>query len=170
MRCRVCGKSNQREGAECRYCGAVVRSVLGKGKPLPPAVNDELYLTRKSNRASQSRRRRKRLVWHTVAGAIVLFGVAVWVNFATLVYIPRTMLLGILKSVPVALVLGPPIGFITSWRNYGPLGGATVGAMFFALGTFLFTGGSPVWLVVVGTLLGIVVGGLMGVHVMLDSD
>jgi len=79
MRCQVCGKGDRPEGAECRYCGATVRSVLGQGKPLPPEVNDELYVTRQSNRARQSRRRRKRLVWHTVAGAIVLFGVAVWV-------------------------------------------------------------------------------------------
>ena len=109
-------------------------------------------------------------MWHTIAGAIVLFGVAVWVNFATLIYIPRTMLLGILKSVPVALVLGPPIGFITSWRNFGVLGGGVVGSAFFALGTYLFTGGSPIWFVVVGALLGFVVGGLMGIHVSLDKD
>jgi len=170
MRCQVCGKGDQGEGAECRYCGATVRSVLGQGMPLPPAVNDELYLTREKSRARQSQRRKQRLVWHTVAGAIVLFGVAALANVAFFLLRPRQMVLGILKSIPVALVFGPPIGLITSWRNYGPVGGAVVGAGFFALGTFLATGGSPIWFVAPGTLLGVVVGGLMGIHVTLDSD
>ena len=170
MRCQVCGEGDQREGAECRYCGATVRSVLGKGMPLPPAVNDEFCLAREKSRARHSQRRKQRLIWHTAAGAMILFGVAALVNVSFFLLRPEQMLLGILKSIPVALVFGPPIGLVTSWRNYGPVGGAIVGSLMFSLGISIAGGGASLGALLLGMIPGIFVGGLIGFHVQADKD
>jgi hypothetical protein len=168
MRCQVCGKGDQLDDVTCRFCGATVRSVLGTGMPLPPEIND-LHLTREKNRERQSSRRRRRLLWHTAVGAIILFGAGVFVNVVTLIYVPKKMLLGILAAIPIALVFGPPIGLITSWRNYGPLGGAFVGVFFFSIGIYLLGVGPLYVCVLLSVLPGISVGGLMGVHVSVDE-
>jgi len=170
MRCQVCGKGNQREGAECSYCGATIRSVLGQGMPLPPEIDRELSITLSGRRERASRRRRKRLVWHTVSGAIILFAVAVLAHVAFFLLRPKEMLLGILRSIPVALVFGPPIGFIVSWRNFGVLGGAIVGSLMFALGISIAGGGASLGALLLGAIPGIFVGGLMGFHVTADND
>lgn len=168
MRCRVCGKEDQLDGMTCRFCGATVRPVIGQGMPLPPEV-EELHLAREKNREIQTRWRRKRLLWHTAVGAIILFGAGVWVNVVTFISMPKQMLLGILATVPIALVFGPPIGLITSWRNYGPLGGAFVGIFFFSIGMFLI-GVGPLWVcVLLSVVPGLVVGSLMGIHVSVDE-
>lgn len=166
MRCQVCGKDNQLEAQTCRFCGATVRAVFGKGIPPPPGLEVE----REERRKRGALRRRRRLFWHAVAGAIILFAVATLANVAGLLFVPDQMLLVILRSIPVALIFGPPIGLITSWRNYGPLGGAVVGSLAFAAGIYFMGGGSPLGSLLVGAVPGIFVGGLMGFHVSSDND
>lgn len=169
MRCRVCGKDDQRESQVCRFCGATVRSILGKGMPLPADVIDELRGGREEKFKRETHRRKSRLLWHAAAGAFILFGVLLLVNVASFLLVPRRMLLGILKAIPIALIFGPPIGLITSWRNYGPVGGAIVAALFFAVGTSLI-GGDAITYVLVGTVSGMFIGGLIGFHVRSDND
>ncbi len=170
MRCQVCGKGGQIEGRTCRYCGATVRSVLGKGMPLPPGALGETDDERHSRRQHEVLRRRRKLIWHSVAGAIILFGVALWVNAPTFLGGPRFILLGILWAIPVSIIFGVPIGLITSWRNYGPLGGAVVGSLFFTAGIYLCGISSLLICLLLGVMPGIVVGGLIGLHVSSDGD
>ncbi|MHC5057129.1 MAG: hypothetical protein ACYTKD_20825 [Planctomycetota bacterium] len=170
MRCQVCGTSEQREGMECRYCGATVRSVLGKGMPLPAEFVDERKedRARKLERAAQ--RRKSRLIWHSAGGAIVLYALALWVHLPAIVLFPREALIGLLISIPIAIVFGWPIGFVTSWLECGPLGGALIGAGLFAVGMSLIGGGPLLSNLVIGALPGVFVGALMGYHVQADKD
>ena len=170
MRCQVCGTSDQAEGTECDYCGATVRSVLGKGMPLPPGIRDSLDADREEKRKATAAKRKERMFRHAMAGAIILFAVCVLVNVATFLFAPTEMLIGILVSVPIALVFGSPIGFVTSWLNYGPVGGAVVGSVFFAAAIYLGGSMSPLASILAGALPGLVVGGFIGVHVRSDRE
>ena len=170
MRCQVCGKGDQIDGAECKYCGATVRSVLGKGMPLPPGIRDSLDADREEKRKATAAKRKERLLWHAAAGAIILFVVAVCAHLPAILLAPRQALIGILVSIPIALVFGPPIGLITSWRNYGPLGGAIVGSLFFAAGIYLVSGGPALTSLLTGAVPGVFIGGFMGFHVQSDRD
>jgi len=170
MRCQVCGTSEQHEGTECDYCGATVRSVLGKGMPLPPGIRDDIGATREEKRKAAAAKRKERLLWHTAAGAIILFAVCVLVNVVSFLFAPRMMAYGILISIPIALVFGPPIGLVTSWLNWGPVGGAVIGSVFFAAGIYLGGSMSPLASILAGALPGLVVGGFIGVHVRSDRE
>jgi hypothetical protein len=170
MRCQVCGTGEQRDGAECDYCGATVRSVLGKGMPLPPGIRDEIDANREKNRERVALARKSRLFWHAVTGAIILFAVCVLANVAAFLFAPRGMMIGILISIPISLVFGPLMGFVISWLNWGGPGGAVVGFVCFTAALCLSGTLSLLMSAIVSVIPGSAVGGFIGVHVQSDKD
>ncbi len=151
MKCQVCGKEAGPEGCICGYCGAKVRSLLGKGAPIAIPVED--LLGRDEERRRRAEHLRLRLRRHAIIGAVIFFAlnVFIWIMRAILsvgivagsVVAGRAlpgleasvwgMFLTLLVTVVTAVLVGAPAGYVISRRDAGPWGGAFLGAGIFAV-------------------------------------
>lgn len=141
----------QEEGEVCTYCGGEVRSVLGKGRPLPTEVVREFEGQKRKREADLAEKRTSRLKRHAVAGAFVFCALGfvlflaqtfqTWtasvrglVDFGSLV----TRLLIAFLLIPVyAAVLGAPMGVLVSKWKLGLLAAGLGGAVVFFASYFL---------------------------------
>ena len=186
MRCQVCNKEAGPEGGVCGYCGATVKSILGKGVPI--AIPNEELREREEKRRRRAERLRRRTRDHAIAGAVIFFAlnVLIWITRAMLTVgmvafcgllgrVPPGdggsvwgmilgMFLAVLSAAVVAVLVGAPAGYVIGKRNAGPLGGAFLGAGIFAVGFTLL----HIWTIVgahnPGTafLFHFIIGGLVG--------
>lgn len=197
MRCTVCGTDGGVEDEPCGYCGATVRSLLGKG--IPFGVPNEERRKREEERRRRAERARLRLWSHTIVGAVIFFALNVifWIMRA-IVAIGAVAFSGLLRRAPAggggsvwgtlltffvavltAVLVGAPAGYVISKRNAGPLGGAFLGAGIFAVGSVLVhlpaiafaarPGVAFIFHAVIGGVLGLITGIFIGFHVQADS-
>ncbi len=179
----------QEEGDVCTYCGARVRSVLGKGRPLPTEVAREFEEKKRKREAGHAETRKSRLKRHAVAGAFIFCGVGLVLflaqTFLTWAAASRgladlgsllTRLLVAFLLIPVyAAALGASMGVLVSkWRLglvAAGLGGAVVFfASYFLLGMRFMVG--PVQTLITVLMLppfGFIYGAILSLSVSADS-
>lgn len=135
----------------CPFCGATVRSVLGKGLPLPAEVVREFEEEKREREADQVRRRTRRLKRDALAGALIFcaFGVLLlaaqtFLSLAAGVMgrasgrsLAKSFLLGLVLIPVYAAALGAPMGLLVSERRPGFLKAGLAGALVFFASYFL---------------------------------
>ena len=194
----VCGTDGGVEGEPCGYCGAAVRSLLGKG--IPFGVPNEERRKREEERRRRAERLRLRLRNHTIVGAVIFFALNVifWIMSAIIQTVGMAAFSGLVGRAPVggggsvwgllltflavvvtAVLVGAPAGYVISRRNAGPLGGALLGAGIFAVGSVLIhlpaiaLAGRPglafICYAGIGGAGGLITGVFIGFHVQADS-
>lgn len=193
----VCGTDGGVEDEPCGYCGATVRSQLGKG--IPFGVPNEERRKREEERRRRAERARLRVWNHTIVGAVIFFALNVisWIMRAV-VAVSMVAFSGLLGRAPVggggsvwgilltflvavltAVLVGAPAGYVISKRNAGPLGGALLGAGIFAVGSVLIRlpaialaarpGLAFICYVLIGGVGGLITGAFIGFHVEADN-
>ncbi len=197
MKCQVCGKEAGPEGGVCGYCGAKVHSLLGKGAPI--AIPVEELLEGEEERRRRAERLRLRLRSHAIVGAVVFFAlnVVIWIIRAILSVgmvaasgaygraLPGLdasvwgMFQTLLVTAVTAVLIGAPAGYVISWRDAGPWGGAFLGAGIFAVGSTVLhlpgiTAAARPFIALIidfgfGGATGLIAGMLIGYHVRADD-
>ena len=183
MKCQVCGKMGQEEDDVCPFCGATVRSVFGKGMPLPTETVQELEARERERESGEAERRKRRTYDDALAGAIVFFaaGMVVLVArvFSSIGYFiggsPHgdsflSFLVGFVLAVVYAVVLGAPMGLLIGRTGLGLVASGLVGMMLFVVGyypllRFLFGPIHPIMQVAMVPAMGFVTGMLISFHV-----
>ena len=190
MRCQVCRTEGRQEGDLCPFCGAIVRSVLGKGPPLPSEVFREFEEARRERESAQAETRRAQYRRHAIAGAL-MFGalglaiffmqfflsfavgmtgrapvdsLALWLALSFLLIPVYAALLG----VPMALLISRQrIGFFAS----GALGAVAFVVFYFFLGmSFMFGPVQTPLTFFAAPIFGFVFGAALSVHVRVSSQ
>lgn len=186
MRCQVCNKEAGPEGTVCGYCGATVKSILGKGMPI--VIPDEELRERGEKRRRRAERLRHRTRDHAVAGAVIVLAVNVliWILRGIMAIgavvlsgqfrrlppgeagsvwgLVLNMFLAVVTAAVMAVVFGAPAGYVISKRNAGPVGGSFLGAGMFAVAFPLL----HVWAIVgaqnpsIALLVHFIIGGAVG--------
>lgn len=192
MRCQVCSTGGQVDAGTCTYCGATVCSVEGRGARLPDEFVRGRAREGRAREVHDAERRRRRARAHAVVGAAVFLALGVALTVANmlggmvsaLVWRSPSLLSNPLLDLGLvgvmSLLAGAPAGYVVSRRNVRPLGGALLGALFFSVGLFLMnirlvvsTGSVLVPLAMcfaLGSVPGMVVGSLIGLHVRSEGE
>jgi hypothetical protein len=158
----VCDEADAPEGEICPYCGAIVRSIYGKGGPIPREVIEEDEQRRRAFKPAREVRLRERAKRHARAGAVVfgacalglvggtfciaalnevidstlpdVSGLAINEPFPKVDRSPRfTFILRFVMVFPVAALLGACVGGLLSRHEKGCLTGVVLGATGFSL-------------------------------------
>jgi hypothetical protein len=150
MKCHVCGKRFQKEGRECGRCGAVVRSILGDGGPIPEEAARQLRWKKQHPTIVVRRRRFRRVLGNALAGAIVFVLAMVVVAFLSLLHnlgglaeratrpaTIRELTGGIWHVAAYTGLIGVPMGVLLGWLRWGFVLGGIVGAVTFLACYFL---------------------------------
>lgn len=190
MRCHVCRTEGVQEGDTCPYCGAKVRSVLGKGQPLPSEIVREVEEKRATDEADRIERKKKRYRDHALAGGIIFLafgGVLLLMRLLQTIMIaamgrvggdgPWGLFLGLLVVILLTLTYGALMGVLASRFDTGLAATGAAGAVLLlvevlALGLLPYLVGSANQLLgaLMLPLFGFGTGGLIAVHVQSDRD
>jgi hypothetical protein len=191
MRCQVCRTEGRQEGDLCPFCGAIVRSVLGKGPPLPSEVAREFEDSRRERESAQADTRRAQYRRHAIAGALLFCALGCLIFLVQLApslgagmtgkvsggsFVLRLVLSFVLIPVYAAL-LGAPMGLLVSWQRLsfaasGFLGALSFMAAYFLLGMRFMFGPVEMPVVTISSVavFGYVFGAALSVHVRVSSQ
>ena len=190
MRCQVCRTEGRQEGDLCPFCGAIVRSVLGKGPPLPSEVFREFEEARRERESAQAETRRAQYRRHAIAGALMfgalglaIFFMQFFLSFAVgmtgrapVDSLALWLALSFLLIPVYAALLGVPMALLISRQRIGFIASGTLGAVafvvfYFFLGmSFMFGPVQTPLTFFAAPIFGFVFGAALSVHVRVSSQ
>ncbi len=190
MRCQVCRIEGRREGDLCPFCGAIVRSVLGKGPPLPDEVFREFEDARRERGSAQAETRGAQYRRHAIAGALIfcalgaiIFFLQLFLSFAVgmtgrapVDSLALRLALSFLLIPVYAALLGAPMALFVSRRRTGFFASGALSAVafvvfYFFLGmSFMFGPVQTPLTALAVPVFGFVFGAVLSVNVRVDSQ